>query len=558
MGTAASGIVAILAFSGSLIADVAPEDVVHREKRALSASHIMLPLQDLPPEGGLVGAADLSGVRGAVTDRSHIMQVIRDYSRQHGPFSSPGVRGDYPRFPIFPAGGREWEDLMVVNYVDLDTLEGPYQDWDCRGYTYDGYVGHDALLGNFDHQLIGVPVIAVLDGTVVDLRDGEPDQNTEHEDRPGNFIGIHHGGERYCWYDCLKQGSISVEVGQEVRAGEQIAQVGASGGADWPLMAFSVWVPTGNEDEWTHDEPYAGQCNLGLSGWKNQVGIPEGTTCRDFGVTTTDLNEFFADGILQWRPPMSGSITLDHDRLWMWTTAIDVGIFSTYQMRFYDPSGNLNYNSGTQFLNNSATSYKHYVTWFAWDLDGLHTIPGTWTVDVIVNGEPYINFPVEVLESGETLANRPPEPIVASLGPAVPTPDDLLTCRVFTEDIPDLDWDLVRFRYTWSVGGRVLRDVTSAGLADHLPRLEGCGGAVVECTVVPSDGTDDGQPYTIAVRLDGSGVIGDTNCDGSVNIFDLLIVLSDYGPCAVCAGDIDGDEKVDIFDLLNVIANWGS
>jgi probable HAF family extracellular repeat protein len=50
----------------------------------------------------------------------------------------------------------------------------------------------------------------------------------------------------------------------------------------------------------------------------------------------------------------------------------------------------------------------------------------------------------------------------------------------------------------------------------------------------------------------------DCTGDGLVNIDDLLMVISAWGPCASrCSADFDDDGAVDIDDLLLVINNWG-
>ncbi len=65
-----------------------------------------------------------------------------------------------------------------------------------------------------------------------------------------------------------------------------------------------------------------------------------------------------------------------------------------------------------------------------------------------------------------------------------------------------------------------------------------------------------GQP--VAVVLDAKYArAGDTNCDGVVNVSDLLKVIGSWGPCAGCSADVDGDLQVDVFDLFDVILNWG-
>jgi agmatine deiminase len=49
---------------------------------------------------------------------------------------------------------------------------------------------------------------------------------------------------------------------------------------------------------------------------------------------------------------------------------------------------------------------------------------------------------------------------------------------------------------------------------------------------------------------------GDLNGDGVVNVTDILILISAWGPCSNCSADIDGNGTVDVSDLLIVIANW--
>ncbi len=50
---------------------------------------------------------------------------------------------------------------------------------------------------------------------------------------------------------------------------------------------------------------------------------------------------------------------------------------------------------------------------------------------------------------------------------------------------------------------------------------------------------------------------GDTNCDGIINVTDLLSVIRHWGICNGCVQDFTGDGNVDHSDLLVVIVNWG-
>ena len=52
----------------------------------------------------------------------------------------------------------------------------------------------------------------------------------------------------------------------------------------------------------------------------------------------------------------------------------------------------------------------------------------------------------------------------------------------------DPDFDIVRYRYRWSVGGKLVRAVQSAALSDVLRRGARRTGKSVRCTVTPSDG----------------------------------------------------------------------
>ena len=53
------------------------------------------------------------------------------------------------------------------------------------------------------------------------------------------------------------------------------------------------------------------------------------------------------------------------------------------------------------------------------------------------------------------------------------------------------------------------------------------------------------------------GILGDVNCDGVVNVTDVLAIVSEWGDCAlVCNEDIVPDGLINVSDLLQVIGNW--
>ena len=61
---------------------------------------------------------------------------------------------------------------------------------------------------------------------------------------------------------------------------------------------------------------------------------------------------------------------------------------------------------------------------------------------------------------------------------------------------------------------------------------------------------------SVVVTVVEEFVFADLNCDGLVNVIDLLALLSVWGPCDGCAADLNNDLTVNVLDLLIVLANW--
>ncbi|MBG83521.1 MAG: hypothetical protein CMJ40_03120 [Phycisphaerae bacterium] len=69
---------------------------------------------------------------------------------------------------------------------------------------------------------------------------------------------------------------------------------------------------------------------------------------------------------------------------------------------------------------------------------------------------------------------------------------------------------------------------------------------------------DTGATLCIEVEISYSGVSGDTNGDGLVNIEDLLKALDEFGECdkCSCASDFNSDSQINVDDVLVVISGW--
>ena len=94
--------------------------------------------------------------------------------------------------------------------------------------------------------------------------------------------------------------------------------------------------------------------------------------------------------------------------------------------------------------------------------------------------------------------NRPPEPVSVELSPQTPSQTRVVQCLVRTSLVrEDPDYDIVRYRYRWTVGGKLVRAVQSAGLSDVLRKGAARAGQQVRCTVTPSDGRRSGRAAAV-------------------------------------------------------------
>ena len=113
-----------------------------------------------------------------------------------------------------------------------------------------------------DFPAYGEPIISATDGKVVEVVDryrdnppGELDQDLTLQDAGGNHVIVAIGGGKYALYAHLKPNSIRVQVGDRVRKGQQLGQLGNSGNTSAPHLHFHVMdapLPLGAE----HNLPY--------------------------------------------------------------------------------------------------------------------------------------------------------------------------------------------------------------------------------------------------------------------------------------------------------------
>lgn len=133
-------------------------------------------------------------------------------------------------------GGRTWQENRHASVSDmryaLDLLI-------VKGGS--SYAGRGER--NEDYHAWRQPVLAPGSGTVVVAEDGVPDNKPNHPmpgNLYGNYIVIDHGSGEYSLLAHLAQGSVRVQVGEAVSAGQLLARTGSSGMSTEPHVHYHL------------------------------------------------------------------------------------------------------------------------------------------------------------------------------------------------------------------------------------------------------------------------------------------------------------------------------
>ncbi len=479
-------------------------------------------------------------------ERAEVQQIIAEYKRGTGIQRQSQHLGDAPLYTFYPMSGILYRDLFTLNFVDLDPTSG-ILDWDCTGYTYNGHDATDTLIRSFGEQAIGVPIFSALDGVVISTHDGEEDEHTQCQGI-GNHVIIDHGFGRIAYYWHFKKNSIVVSVGQSVLAGEELGLTGSSGCSNYPHLHFATY------DDDVLVEPYTGDCNPGSSGWEDQTPIERDLYLLDFAVTRQDMN---GQGPPPLVLPRDGQIGLDDSYVYFWIMAMNFPAYTTWQVEFQRPNGTIAFDSGVEPFGNPSFRRGLYGWWY-YDITEMHEITGTWHIRLYLNSELMVSAPVEVVKEATPDFNRAPEAITVEIHPPNPTVDDVLICRVNSSMLlDDLDYDIVRYDYVWTLNGEEIRTITSAAHTDVIPHHMASPCDVVACEVTPADDQISG-PTAQATTVISGDPPADLDCDGCVGPFDLALLLGAWGPNPGDPADLDGDGGVGPFDLALLLGNWTS
>lgn len=115
-----------------------------------------------------------------------------------------------------------------------------------------------------EHHCFGQPFYAVAAGKVVSAHDGKPDnrpfdipasvRNAAKDEMTHNGVAILHENNEVSWYIHAKNGSIKVKVGDEVKAGDLLGEVGNSGRSAIPHLHFTMVNFRGLSVPWACDD----------------------------------------------------------------------------------------------------------------------------------------------------------------------------------------------------------------------------------------------------------------------------------------------------------------
>jgi len=475
-------------------------------------------------------------------ERVQIQDAISAYKLRGGADAIQRIVGGPRKYPFYPLGGTLYSDLFTNNFNDLDPTSG-ILDWDCTDFTYDGHDATDVDLRTFGEQVIGVPIFAALDGTVIATHDGEDDMHTSCFG-PANYVIIDHGGGRYCYYLHMRRNSVAVIAGQPVHAGQPLGMVASSGCSTGPHLHFASY------DNSTSIEPYRGSCQPNPSQWLNQTPIFRTMYLRDFNITNVLIENYPG---LPVDMPRTGTFVSGPQNVSFWINLMNMPASSRWRIRYRRPNATIAFDSGTVGFGGNPF-YRWSWWWWRYGVN-LNTV-GTWNILLDINGLTIITAPFTVVATAGEIVNRPPNAINATFDTNHPRVEDAIFCRVQTSlTLDDPDYDIVRYRYVWKVNNVEVRNVATAGYADAIPRYGVCTGDLVECAVTPMDAVASGPTVTPSMivapvapvpgDLSGNGYVGTEDIPAFVNV-----ILGFSSACEErITSDVNSDAAADGQDI---------
>ena len=392
--------------------------------------------------------------------------------------------------PFWPQGGVIGRDLYLGNFVDLDPAAGVTLDPFCGHRTYDTHSGDDVTIRSFREAAIGVPVFSATDGTVREVVDGYYDwhygSNVSAFD---NHVVVDAADGRTFVYGHLRHG-IRLRKGVKVRAGRQLGWTASSGNSSWPHLHLTEIVGQ------TPRDPFAGPCNPGPSGFVSQPALPDGPYVRNL---VASPQPFRGHAQLPWdAAKRTGTFVRGSRDLWF---RVELGEYSpaAERVQLVRPDGSVGLDDASPDAVVDGIGQGHGQAAFDLHERATFDVPGTWRLRYLLGGRLLADAPLTVVAQPSPARNRAPSAVGVSLVPAAPHAHEPAECVVATPLVArDPDYDIVRYRYRWTVAGRVVRSVWSAALSDELARDAAKPGQRISCAVTPSDGKLSARPAAVS------------------------------------------------------------
>lgn len=271
-----------------------------------------------------------------------------------------------------PMNGVLNDDYYYTNYFD-QAGGASFQDYRCGPKSYDGHLGLDIVLPDFRTMDEGVDVVAAAPGRVVDTHDGEFDRNKAWGPNPWNVVVLDHDGQLETIYGHLKNGSLTVSVGDIVEAGDKLGEVGSSGRSDMSHLHLEL------RQRGRAVDPYGGPCSLGHQYFRDP--LPYQDEFRLIGADVTrevlDLDRI-KDGV-----EPTDTIRASDDRVTVWAHLHNKAANGELRFELVRPDDVLH-----GVVDATRPWFFSMSWWWAWwDRTGLEAWPGTWTARVRYEGE---------------------------------------------------------------------------------------------------------------------------------------------------------------------------
>jgi murein DD-endopeptidase MepM/ murein hydrolase activator NlpD len=256
--------------------------------------------------------------------------------------ASVPAQSSSPTF-VFPVACKIGGSCLIQKFVDHDPGPGR-RDYRCGSLTTDGHDGTDIRVRTMADMRSGYDVVAARAGTVLRIRDGEPDVSVGEGPAPdmkraGNAVVIDHGDGWQTQYSHLRRDSVRVRPGQQVAAGEPIGLIGLSGNSEFPHLHFTIRHNDVAVDPFTADgSAPCGDAPAAPTLWTGQTAAMLGY--RAAAVVTAGLASEVPPRSVADRDPAAG-LTGTQAPLILWVDAIGAKQGDEQEFSIIGPSGRI-------------------------------------------------------------------------------------------------------------------------------------------------------------------------------------------------------------------------